>query len=425
VAFDSLRSRPLAGAFVTLDDGGRSTTTDESGRFVFEAVPLGVHSVAVQHAALDSAGLTGVATRFALGAPAAEVRVATPSFATLWRGFCGATPAPRDSGFVFGTVADARTGVRLAGASIDLSWLQLNAGDRRGKLRVTQVPWRGVARTSPDGAYAVCGTPTGVSLRLRALTDSTASDLIDLLPGGELRVRRLDLLLGPANDTTGLARGTVVGSVTNADGAAIPDVRVVMDHVPESRTDSAGHFVVRNVPVGTRQLEILAVGMMPVVTTVDVSARDTAAVAERLRRITTLDVVRVTASRRVQQLVADIEEQKRAGLGYIRDSAYVAPHGTMSSVFAEFPGAQMEPARGTSTAAFTVTMKRSIGPGRCVAPVWIDGVKATYDFLSFLRPDEIGIVEVYPRSFDVPMRYTANGDRNCGAVAVWTKWALK
>jgi hypothetical protein len=97
----------------------------------------------------------------------------------------------------------------------------------------------------------------------------------------------------------------------------------------------------------------------------------------------------------------------------------------MSSVLDEFPGAQMEHARGASAGAFVVTMKRSSGPGRCVAPVWIDGVKASYDFLAFLRPDEIAIVEVYPHSFEVPMRYTAAGDPTCGAVAVWTKWALK
>jgi hypothetical protein len=70
-------------------------------------------------------------------------------------------------------------------------------------------------------------------------------------------------------------------------------------------------------------------------------------------------------------------------------------------------------------------MKRSTGPGRCVAPVWVDGVRASYDFVSFLRPDEIGIVEVYPRSLDVPARYNSNGDNRCGVVAVWTKWSLK
>src|SRR5207249_3646393 len=147
-------------------------------------------------------------------------------------------------------------------------------------------------------------------------------------------------------------------------------------------------------PLGTRELEVLAVGMSPIVMVVDVTARDTTIVTAQLHRITTLDVVRVTASRRARQLVAELEERQRTALGYVRDSTFVAGHGTMSGVFDEFPGAQMEPARGTSTARFTVTMRSLQGPGRCTATVWVDGTKSDYDYLSFLRPEEIAMVEV-------------------------------
>jgi len=128
VAFDSLRGRPLAGAFVTLD-GAANVASDSAGRFRFDGVRPGTHTLAVQHAALDSAGLTGIASQVAVVDGTEDVRIATPSFATLWRSFCGPAKPPADSGFVFGTVADARTGARLAGASVDLGWMQLLASD--------------------------------------------------------------------------------------------------------------------------------------------------------------------------------------------------------------------------------------------------------------------------------------------------------
>ena len=421
IAFDSLRSRPLAGAFVTLDDG-RDATADAEGRFRFDGVTPGAHTFAVQHAALDSVGLSGIASRVVVGDASADVRVATPSFATLWARICGDARVPKDSGLVYGTVTDASTGALLRGASVDLTWTALEAKVREHRLAVSQVPWRGVTRTNARGAYAMCGTPLGVSLRIRALTDSLRSDDVDLVPDG-WRIRRRDLALGPVI-AAGRLHGTIVGVVTSTTGRPVVDARVQMDGVPDVRTDSAGRFMLADSPIGTRQIEVLALGMSPYVASVDVGTRDTALVSAQLRPVTTLDGVRVTASRAARRLVAELDERQRSGMGFVRDSAFVAGHGTLSGVFAEFPGANVERERGTSADRFVVTMRGVRAGTRCTAAVWIDGFLTDYDQLTSLVPGEIAILEVYPNALAVPMRFTSRNDQ-CGVVAVWTKWAFR
>lgn len=62
------------------------------------------------------------------------------------------------------------------------------------------------------------------------------------------------------------------------------------------------------------------------------------------------------------------------------------------------------------------------GNRRCVANVIIDGIKADFQQVNFLRPSDIAAIEVYPHRFSVPDRFVQNNE--CGVVVVWTKWAL-
>ena len=55
-----------------------------------------------------------------------------------------------------------------------------------------------------------------------------------------------------------------------------------------------GRFVVRERVRGSRQLDVLAIGMVPASATVDVSPADTAFVDVRCRKCTALDTMRVT-----------------------------------------------------------------------------------------------------------------------------------
>lgn len=418
IAFDSLRGAPLADALVMIVGTDRSTVTDAHGRFQFASVPAGPHTFAVQHAALDSIGVSGISARATVTDGRDEVRIALPSFATLWRAACGNTPPPRDSGFVYGTVRDATGQDPLPDAIIEVTWIDVVVDK---SLAMTRTRWRERARADASGSYGACGVPLSVGLRVQASSDSGRSGLIDLMPSG-LRVQRRDLLVGHASDSGATRGGTITGLVTDTAGRPFPEARVIMDGAPEIRSGADGRFTFRNVPSGTRQVEVLALGMLPVTAVVDVVAHETAAVAATLRKVRTLDVVRVTASRRVQLTIRDFEERRKTGFGYVRDSTAIASRGTLSSVFSEFAGVQVE--RGTSGAgSFSLSMKAS-GPGRCTPNLWIDGrEERDFDFLNSFHTDELAAVEVYPQAFSVPMRFMGRNS-TCGAVVVWTKWSF-
>jgi len=413
VAFDSLRGVPLTDAVVIIVGSARTTTTDARGRFRFDSVAPGTHTFAVQHAALDSVGFSGIAARATVTDGHDEVRVTVPSFASLWKSVCRG-PVPKDSGFVYGSVREAVSGDPLRGAVVDLTWLDLTV---EGKTRVSQTSWRGQARSDSNGGYSICGLPIHATIRARASTDSAASGLVDLVGRGA-RVQRRDFFVG-TTDSAAMVRGTVAGTVTDTAGRPFPDARVVMDEASEVRTDAAGRFTIRGVPAGTRQIEVLAIGMSPVIAPVDVMPNETVSIMAALRRITTLDVVRVTGSRTTRYRVTEFEARRKTSAGYIRDSSQIAQQGTIASTFSAFSGVQVERDTNGSN-SFYLSMAGG-ARGRCVPNLWIDDVvQRDYDYLNFIRPSEIAAIEVYPRVFSAPNRYMASINM-CGSVVVWTK----
>ena len=88
IAYDSLRSVPLRGAFVMIAGSARNAVTDQSGAFHFDTLPPGTYTFVMQHASLDSLGLGERATRVAVTNAADTVRLAVPSFATIWSRLC-------------------------------------------------------------------------------------------------------------------------------------------------------------------------------------------------------------------------------------------------------------------------------------------------------------------------------------------------
>jgi hypothetical protein len=415
VAYDSVRGVPLAGAVVTIAGDTRTVLTDTRGRFTFDGVTQGVHTFSAQHAIVDSLGFSGITTRATVTDGRAEIRIAGPSFPTLWHSVCGPTRVPKDSGFVYGTVRDADTQNPVPNATVDLTWLVLRVDRSR---HISQARYRAQTQSDRGGNYYICGVPRETGARIRAVTDSATSGLIDMA-SGNTRVQRRDLTLGAVGDSGATRVGVVSGLVADTAGKPVADARVIADGAGEVRTAANGRFVVHGVPVGTRQIEVLAIGMSPIVTVVDVSPTDTATILATLRKITTLDVVRVTASPQVRRLVRDLEERRATGFGYVKDSTEIANHGSLFSVLFEFPNVRVD--RKNVAGDFVVTMPGT-GASRCLANVIIDGQKSDFDQLNYLRPGDIAAVEVYPRRMQLPMQFMRFDD--CGAIVVWTKWAF-
>ena len=414
VAYDSVRRSTLSGAIISIAGDSRTTRTDSRGRFTFDSVPPGEHVFSAQHALLDSLGFTGISARATVTDGRDEIRIAGPSFSTLWQSVCDTKRVPRDKGFVYGTVRDAITQGPAPNASVELSWIDVKV-DRSRHLSRTR--YRAETHADSAGNYYICDVPRETMTRIRAATDSAASGLIDL-GGGNLPIQRRDLTIGVVGDSAAVQVGAISGAVSDTSGRPVPSARILADGVREIRAGEDGRFLVTGVPIGTRQVEVLAIGMSPVIAVVDVSAGDTAAVAARMRKITTLDVIRVTASPATHRLVTAIEERRTQGFGYLRDSSQIGNRGTLAAVLFDVPSVQVSQGTG---GAFSVTMPGT-GAMRCLANVVIDGVRSQMDDLKFLRPTDIAVIEVYPRRMSLPVQFVRNDD--CGAIIVWTKWGI-
>jgi hypothetical protein len=417
VAYDSLHRVPLRNASITIAGAGSKAISDARGRFHFDSVLPGDYTFVVEHPALDSVGFRALPRRATITDGRDEVRLAIPSFNTLWRVACGGGEPSRDSGFVYGTVRDALTLSPVANARVDLTWTDLVVDKRH---RVLQRRWHIQTRTEATGSYTVCGVPTALGLRIQAAVDSSASGQIDLVPR-DARAQRRDLLIGSLGAGDSTRRGTIVGMLTDASGQFFSDARIIMDEVPEVRSGPDGRFTLSDVPSGTRQIEVRAIGLMPVLSVVDVIPGDTVSVALNVGKLVILRGMRVTAATPTRRFAAEFDMRRKQGLGYTMDSTDIGKYPRFVNVLNDIPGIRPE-YHGVN---FLVTVPDARG-GRCVPEVRIDGTEAGYGHLVDLFPHEVAAVEVYPHAGTIPMEFAKPGIQPlCGMILVWTKYGFR
>jgi len=417
VAWDSLRGAPLGAAFIGIAGSARATTSDSRGRFRFDSVAPGTYVFTLQHDVLDSIGLTGRSIRTTIGAGSGTVTVAVPSFATLWRSACGSEPPPKDTGFVYGSVRDANDGP-ASNAIVGVRWMDFSYTKKTGFDERNRV---GEVRADSSGRYALCGVPTNVALQLRVASDSASSGRVELMPL-TLRIARRDFRLAPAPEDPAAARGTITGTLTAEGGQPLAGAIIATAGVPEVRSDDDGRFTLRDVPAGTRQIEVRAIGASPTTAIVDVVARDTTPVTLEMRRVQTLSEIRVTAPTFRQIMIRNIEERRIAGLGYFRDSTTIGRQAVMAAAFDGVAGIRV--LRDRLGTGFRVFSTHSCGGELAV---WIDRIHLDARELGMLRPSDIAAVEVYPGNLTLPPEFSSQSRASptCGAVLVWTKRFLR
>lgn len=394
-AYDSLHDRPLVGALITIGGNSEAATSDSAGHFSLGDLAVGKYTFRMFHSAFDSLGVPGSIRSIDIHRGLDTVKLWLPSFATLWSGMCGGRVAPTDSAFVFGTIRDAARRLPQGGASVTVSWLDV----RLDSASVVSYKWRrGEVRSNSSGEYVICGMPRNVFVREQARSDSLETGIIDLSPSA-LGVQRLDLLLGSPDSVLSARRGVIVGSIRDDSGRPIADADVSVTTAHSTRSRRDGGFILVS-PLGTRQLNIRAVGLRPASAIVEVVSGDTARANIVIHKVTSLAPMQIiggaTSVRRRQ--LAEIQDRRKEALGHYMDS-------TSLEHFLTIPEAMS-----------------MIGSQSTICLLYIDGVRYVRgDIGRELRardPRDIALIEQY-RGYLAPIQYRP--PTNCDVALVWTK----
>ncbi len=444
VVFDSIAMKPLAGAAVQAIDvrnptASHSATSDSLGRFELAGLSAGSWLVAAMHPRLDSLGLDQVraSVSVASGIVTSTV-VAVPSAQRLTRLVCGEPTVPGDtSGFLVGTIRSASPDRAPLAGAVRVEWLELSVTPQ-GFIRTRETR---TATSGPDGRFLACNLPAGGLVYASASHGADSSGFVGLqIPFDGIQQR--DLYVGPSRvqsmprtatplddepdaDTASLAvrrgDGRLRGVLRGSNGAPLRDARVVVrDAGLEVRTDSAGRFAFANLPTGTWNLDVRAIGHEPLTRPIDVLADDSATITIDLSRIVAVDTFRIRSSmpKNPYSNLAAFEERRKAGMGRFMGPAELTRMDPLwfNDIIRGFPSLRLERANW----GYVITMRATGMAARCAPRVYVDNIITPNDgsLDNVLMAKEINAVEVYSGSFGPPqyMDFISG----CGSILVWT-----
>lgn len=441
---DSIARAPLAGAIVQIvaAEGqphfSRTVVSDSLGRFTLDDVPVGHYLIGFFHPVLDSLGVDAPLREVHVDGPRPErADLGIPSAARLRAAICGPRSATDSSAVLVGVVRDAWDKAPAAEVTVTGEWLEFSF--RPGGLGRRIV--RRVATTGENGWFAMCNVPTAGTMTLIASRGADSTDLIEVHVPAEGFVRR-ELYLGSARtvvavDTAtrantpapparrirvgdGRLSGTVVGA---AEGKPIVGAQVSIASGPVTRTDERGQWTLVQVPVGTRMLEVRAVGYYPEHRRVDVVAGVPPIRVALSTLKAVLDTVRVSAARRLYDRDRNgFQQRRRSGLGRYLSSEEIARRQPLatSDLFRMVPGVRV----GQDESGFERRLLVRGSFGWCSPAIYVDGRNmmdglSADDIDSWVRPEEVAGIEVYTES-SVPAEFQ-QGLSGCGSVVIWTK----
>ncbi len=412
---DSLARRMLADATVEIVGTDLQTRTDRDGRFAIGGIPAGTHALRFVHPALDALGDLSVPDRTVTVSPddTTFTPLAIPSATTLYRALCGSEPVEQ-TGVLVGTVRNATTDVPIADVEVVIAWSELRVQRGRNESITKSVR----ATTAPSGQYKLCGVPTDIELAAQLSLARERFGVGELALHGE-PFATADLPIVPAN-TPATAPSARISGVVTARGTPVSEAAVFilgLEHL--TTTDSAGRFLLAEVPGGRQRVELRRVGFAPAAFVVTV--RPGQSIEQRIE----MEPVQLLAARTVEETPIAIwdsvgfEERRRRGSGTFLESKELEKSAIdFTSALRSFSGfaargnplrtgAVDAPDRGGCTPTFFVDGVMIESRGNATgAPVW-------------LRPEQIRAMEIYRNRGSIPPRFARL--ETCGAVVVWTR----
>ncbi|MDQ2668222.1 MAG: carboxypeptidase-like regulatory domain-containing protein [Gemmatimonadota bacterium] len=430
---DSARARPIVGARVVAvgPDAQQSASgaalTDTSGKYHIDSLAPGRYMVGFESSLLDSLDIT-LAPRQVVIAPGqtATIDLGLPPAPKLRAALCPGIALPPQTGVIYGHVVDTETEGPLPDVVLAMSWVEHDVD--RASLGPVNRERSASATTDARGWYRLCGVPTDMWLSLqlqhmgrtgpviRALVEdsvglavrhfsfdaSTSSGATDSLAS-----RTNDAVVPPATGTAMLS-----GIVRGSGDAPLASVNVgVRGTGATGRTDALGHYSLRGLPAGTQMLDVRHLGHEPAEISIELRSGVIVTRDVRLRRIVTLDSVRVVAQRSPYREFNELVKDKRFGIFIGPDEMEWRKRVTSASdVIDKIPGFRItgkgwDARVGSSRGVFCLGKPTIVVDG--FEKEWINDVPAGL----------IGAIAAYPAGEHTPGNY----DRGCGAILIWTK----
>ncbi len=456
--YDSVALRPLVGATVRIfraDDPsvGRTTTTDGSGHFAYDSVAAGVWLASFLHPTLDSLRIEPAIARLEImQSGTVRLPLFVPTARALVAATCGSA-ANSDNGLIVGEVRRANDNSPIYAATVEVEWPEWVLVKKKLATEVM----RRTARTDASGRYAICGAPAGSTLRAITWSGADSSGAIEVtVPTAGYTLQDFALAPvvyasidgdtastgAPRSDATSrdappadaprMRRGRAVvrGRILSSQGTPLANATVrVIGSGSLVRTTTNGAFRITDAAAGTQTVEARAIGFQPSRAALRLSDGTPTDVSLTLPvRNVSLDTIRVTAGRELPFEVRGIERRWRSGLGHFMDGKTVRDRSSFYTTDAlrSLAGVYIRPSGSWGQDIYM----RNLRGEECRAIVFVDGMPMDAAGAGGFTIDDmaqwsiVAAVEVYARASMVPAEYMTMG-RNCGVVAVWTKYATE
>jgi hypothetical protein len=462
VVHDSIAHLPLADAIVQLvaadnpSSPPRTTVSDSLGRFALNDIPVGRYMLGFFHPMLDSLGVeTPLREVRVEGQRPVRANIGIPSAARLRAAICGEPSSSNNGAVVIGIVRDARDGSPVSGVTVTAEWLELSLGRGTIERRTPRV----VMTTAATGWFAMCNVPTIGSLTLVASrgTDSTAVIEVHVSDEGFLRhdfyldqtqnvaragnAERADSIAPSPRPVQRTGDGRLSGIVyTAAEGEPLRGATVAIIGGPQTRTNDRGEWWLVNAPIGTRMLEVRALGYYPESRDVQVVTGAPPLRVELMTLQAVLDTVKVTARRFYNLDRSGFQERRHLGVGRYMTPKDIEKRAALftSDIFRSVSGVRIGWATDTLTSDVVMSVSpdaqrasdrrilmRGIDGDWCAPAIYINGVQMPgldADAIdAWARPKDVSGIEIYSEATVPPEFQKGQGRSGCGSIVIWRK----
>ena len=420
VRLDSLDTAPAL---------AHTVVPDERGRFHLDSLPVGRYMLQLSSPSLDSLGLALPPSELkVLAGITVHADLALPQGSAVRDAVCAGVPLGRGKGVVAGRVVDADTELPLANADVVVGWNEIVVDARAQSHNEERA---GVIRTGPRGEYRLCGVPTGSWLLIQIQTGNRGSGAARVTVSDEegaiahnlsLSMRAaptfaaLDSVDAAAKPSEmGFLKGaaSLAGVVRTAAGLPLAEAEIrIVNAKSVATTDAAGKFHLDELPSGTQILSVRRLGYTGLEVNVDLRSGSGVTRDFTLRRIVSLDSVRITAMRTKYPDFESHRTTNTFGKFFTEVELRAFKGQEMSDFVAQIGGFEVLE-RGYDARVISGNADRRRGCHE--ANVVIDGVPQTG--INFLPPSLIAAMEVYRDGTTAPSVYRSE----CGVILLWTK----